>query len=52
MRQRARISTGKRRGRERRAWRALSLAEEAARDGGGEGSLRRSKGGLSVKGEG
>lgn len=52
MRQRARISRGKRRDRERRAWRALSLAEEAARDGGGEGSVRRSKGGVSARGEG
>ena len=38
---RARVSRGKLEGRERRAWRADSFAEDRAADGGGDGSLRR-----------
>ena len=40
MRQRARVSRGRRRDSDRRAWRAASLADRSACDGGGDGYLR------------
>ena len=40
-RQRARVSMGRREESERREWRAQSLADAAAREGGGDGCLRR-----------
>ena len=40
-RQRARVSSGRRGGSARRAWRAASRVESWARSGGGEGRLRR-----------
>lgn len=42
MRHRASVWTGKRGGRESRAWRAESLAEDVARLGGGDGRFRSS----------
>ncbi len=42
IKQRERVSSGRREERERRAWRAESLAEETATEGGGEGNAERS----------
>lgn len=44
--QRAKVSIGSRGERKRRAWSAESFAEEAAREGGGDGKIRRSISGV------